>query len=139
MKIWKRMFESSWFILFVSTDLSIILIMPTSQVTIYSRWLRSAQKKQVCRCKVGSCPICGSKCRRCMCACDGVEPAEALSRSRGGYRRQANAIKQAAKAKKSIFNGRHYRSQVKQSYKQPHGSKFPRNSSNCCIFLRHRH
>ena len=25
-----------------------------------------------------------------MCACDGIEPAEALARSRGGYRRQAN-------------------------------------------------
>ena len=32
-----------------------------------------------------------------MCACDGIEPSEALSRSRGGYRRQANAIKTARK------------------------------------------
>ena len=28
-----------------------------------------------------------------MCACDGIEPSDALSRSRGGYRRHANAIK----------------------------------------------
>lgn len=28
-----------------------------------------------------------------MCSCDGIEPSDALSRSRGGYRRHANAIK----------------------------------------------
>lgn len=67
--------------------------MPSTAVTIYSRRLRSAQKGNVCKCKVGSCTTCGSKCRRCMCACDGIEPSEALSRSRGGYRRQVNAIK----------------------------------------------
>ena len=58
----------------------------------YTRRLRSAQKNQVCTCKVGACSICGSKCRRCMCACDGVEPSDALKRSRGGYGRTVNMI-----------------------------------------------
>jgi len=63
--------------------------------TIYSRRLRSGAKRRIdgCQCKVGSCPICGSKCRPCICPCDGIEPSDALSRSRGGYRRHANAIK----------------------------------------------
>ena len=34
-----------------------------------------------------------------MCACDQIEPSEALSRSRGGYQCQANAIKTARKGK----------------------------------------
>ena len=63
-----------------------------SERTVYARRLRSATVQQVCKCKVGLCSICGSKCRRCMCACDGIEPSEALSRSRGGYRRQATAL-----------------------------------------------
>ena len=33
-----------------------------------------------------------------MCACDGIEPSEALKRSRGGYRKQVNLI--AATSKK---------------------------------------
>ncbi len=33
-----------------------------------------------------------------MCACDGVEPEEALARSRGGYRRQVNALKEKRQA-----------------------------------------
>jgi len=33
-----------------------------------------------------------------MCACDGVEPEEALVRSRGGYRRQVNALKEKRQA-----------------------------------------
>ena len=32
---------------------------------------------------VGSCPLCGSACKRCGCACDGVEPRVALARSSG--------------------------------------------------------
>ena len=32
-----------------------------------------------------------------MCACDGIELSEALSQSRGGYQRQANAIKTVRK------------------------------------------
>ena len=35
-----------------------------------------------CKCKVGSCD-CGSPCKRCGCACDGVDPERALSRKRG--------------------------------------------------------
>lgn len=63
-----------------------------AEKSTYTRRLRSAQKNQVCTCKVGACSICGSKCRRCMCACDGVEPSDALKRSRGGYRRTVNMI-----------------------------------------------
>ena len=63
-----------------------------SEMNTYTRRLRSAQKNQVCTCKVGAYSICGSKCRRCMCACNGVEPSDALKRSRGGYRRTVNMI-----------------------------------------------
>ena len=36
-----------------------------------------------CKCKVGGCPDCDSDCRRCGCACDGVDPSVAASRGRG--------------------------------------------------------
>ena len=36
-----------------------------------------------CGCKRGRCHECGSSCKRCGCACDGVSPATALSRSPG--------------------------------------------------------
>ena len=36
-----------------------------------------------CGCKRGRCHECGSSCKRCGCACDGVSPAAALSRSPG--------------------------------------------------------
>lgn len=36
-----------------------------------------------CKCKRGPCPTCDAACRRCGCACDGVDPAVALSRGRG--------------------------------------------------------
>ena len=32
---------------------------------------------------VGSCPMCDSACKRCGCACDGVEPRVELARSTG--------------------------------------------------------
>ena len=73
--------------------------------TVYARRLRKAHREQICRCKVGSCSICGSKCRRCMCACDGVEPAEALARSRGGYRQLANSLSRDRKEKKQVQVG----------------------------------
>ena len=76
--------------------------MRLSQVTIYSRQLQSAQRQKVCQCKVGSCQICGSKFRRCMCACNGVEPADALARSRGGYRHKVNLIKKRHQRRKKI-------------------------------------
>ena len=71
--------------------------------TIYSRRLRSSAKRiNACRCKVGSCSICGSKCRQCMCSCDGIEPSNALSRSCGGYQRKANAIKKKRESASDI-------------------------------------
>lgn len=36
----------------------------------------------MCSCKVGRCD-CGSTCKRCGCACDGVAPADAVKRQRG--------------------------------------------------------
>ena len=30
-----------------------------------------------CKCKVGSCLLCESRCKRCGCACDGIDPAVA--------------------------------------------------------------
>jgi hypothetical protein len=43
-----------------------------------------------CACKVGRCPIpsCTSDCKRCGCACDGENPADALSRRRGIKRKR---------------------------------------------------
>ena len=67
--------------------------------TIYTRRLRSAQSSNVCKCKVGACHICNSRCRRCMCSCDGIDPSDALKRSRGGYRKQVNLL--LAQQKKS--------------------------------------
>ena len=46
-----------------------------------------------CKCKVGSCLLCGSRCKRCGCACDGIEPAVALARmtgQRGPLKRSLN-------------------------------------------------
>ena len=48
-----------------------------------------------------------------MCACDGIEPSEALSRSRGGYRHQANAIKLRGKAPHRRIRVNWIRSQIK--------------------------
>ena len=62
------------------------------ECTVYARRLQSATVQQVCKCNVGSCSICGSKCCQSMCTCDGIEPSEALSRSRGGYRCQVTAL-----------------------------------------------
>ena len=39
-----------------------------------------------------------------MCACNGVEPANALARSRGGYRCKVNSIKKASEKKKKSSN-----------------------------------
>ena len=36
-----------------------------------------------CKCKVGSCPICGSSCKSCECACDSIDSKLALNRARG--------------------------------------------------------
>ena len=36
-----------------------------------------------CDCRRGGCRKCGSKCRRCKCACDGISPFDALERFRG--------------------------------------------------------
>ena len=88
-----------------------------SERTVYSRRLRSASVLQVCKCKVGPCSICGSNCRRCMCGCDGVDPSEALERSRGGYRRQVNAIIEA-KRKVSASSGTITRSKAKNKRKK---------------------
>ena len=52
-----------------------------SERTVYARQLQSVTVQQVFKCKVGLCSICGSQCRQCMCACNGIEPSEALSRS----------------------------------------------------------
>ena len=36
-----------------------------------------------CKCKRGKCLVCGSSCKRCGCACDGVHPDAALARKNG--------------------------------------------------------
>ena len=51
-----------------------------------SRRIADQTTRETCDCKVGACYICGSGCKRCMCACDGVDPFDALQRMRGGNR-----------------------------------------------------
>lgn len=38
-------------------------------------------------CKQKGCETCGSICKRCACACDGIDPALAVNRKRGGQRK----------------------------------------------------
>lgn len=52
-----------------------------------------------CKCKTGKCWLCSSPCRRCGCACDGVHPAIAIRRKRGGNARRPT---QNVKRKKSL-------------------------------------
>ena len=63
----------------------------------------SAEQPHHCKCKVGSCPLCGSACKRCGCACDGVEPGVALARSSGqrGPKRLSTGSEQREAAKRA--------------------------------------
>eukprot|EP00731_Ephydatia_muelleri_P003208 Em0001g3208a len=63
----------------------------------------SAEQPHRCKCKVGSCPLCGSACKRCGCACDGVEPGVALARSSGqrGPKRLSTGSEQREAAKRA--------------------------------------
>ena len=63
----------------------------------------SAEQPHRCKCKVGSCPLCGSACKRCGCACDGVEPGVALARSSGqrGPKRLSTGSEQRDAAKRA--------------------------------------
>ena len=91
--------------------------------SIYRRRLRSAQASNPCKCKVGACPVCSSRCKRCMCACDGVDPSEALKRSRGGYRKQVNMINAQRKAEKET-NRVSTRAMSKRSKKRKYNPHF---------------
>ena len=51
----------------------------------------------ICSCKVGGCRKCGSTCRRCKCACDGISPLEALSRKVGKRQRSTTDKKPVRK------------------------------------------
>ena len=44
---------------------------------------RNAGNIGICSCKVGACRKCGSTCKRCKCACDGILPIDALAQNRG--------------------------------------------------------
>ena len=44
---------------------------------------RNAGNIGICSCKVGACRKCGSTCKRCKCACDGILPVDALAQNRG--------------------------------------------------------
>lgn len=59
-----------------------------------------------CSCKVGACraPGCESKCRRCGCACDGVDPAVAKSRKRGSQAGKRKAVLPAVKETRKAAN-----------------------------------
>ncbi|KAL5510133.1 hypothetical protein EMCRGX_G005624 [Ephydatia muelleri] len=63
----------------------------------------SAEQPHRCKCKVGSCPLCGSACKRCGCAYDGVEPGVALAQSSGqrGPKRLSTGSEQREAAKRA--------------------------------------
>ena len=59
-----------------------------------SRRIADKTSRETCECKVGGCSICGSRCKRCMCACNGIDPFNAMKRSRGGNRKRRSTHKE---------------------------------------------
>ena len=71
-----------------------------------------------CNCKVGSCRVCDSDCKRCGCACDGTDPEVAKKRKRGKpplHLRSDSARQAKKKAKEDI----------KKASKEPQVEKDP--------------
>ena len=66
-----------------------------------SRRIADQTTRETCDCKVGACYICGSGCKRCMCACDGVDPFDAIQRTRGGNRTRRSNRKAREKENKA--------------------------------------
>ena len=62
---------------------SIIVITFTDPGRVYGKMNPESIVQPKCKCKVGLCLLCGSSCKRCGCACDGIEPAVALARTTG--------------------------------------------------------
>ena len=60
-----------------------------------------------CKCKVVSCPMCGSSCKRCACACDGIDPKMALNRARGqrGPQKLSTIVLEVCWKKEKQLNG----------------------------------
>ena len=65
-----------------------------------SRRIAELSSRESCRCKVGSCTICGSRCKRCMCACDGIDPFDAMQRTSGGNREKIQTNKKRKSPRK---------------------------------------
>ena len=95
-----------------------------SKPTIYVCRLRSSKGSNACKCKVGACPICNSRCKRCMCSCYGIEPTEALQQSRGGYRRQVNSLLLAQKNEKAKSKDVNTRSMTRKGNKRRYNPHF---------------
>ena len=64
---------------------SIIVITLTDPGRVYGKMNPESIVQPKCKCKVGSCLLCGSSCKRWGCACDGIEPAVALARTTGQW------------------------------------------------------
>ena len=60
-----------------------------------------------------------------MCSCDGIEPLEALKRSRGGYRKQVNMINSQRNVEKETnrANTRAVSKRSKKRKRNPHFHK----------------
>ena len=69
---------------------------------IMSRKLTRSRLKMSCRCKVGACTICGSSCKRCKCACDGVLPFDAFIQKVGA---QSSVLRSRRKIHLALRSG----------------------------------
>ena len=58
-----------------------------------SRRIAELSSRKSCGCKVGTCTICASQCKRCVCACDRIDPFDAIQRTRSGKRKKIHTDK----------------------------------------------
>ena len=68
---------------------------------------RNAGNIGICSCKVGACRKCGSTCKRCKCACDGILPIDALEQNRGRpFKRKRKVDKNVKQVEKHALRPR---------------------------------
>ena len=68
---------------------------------------RNAGNIGICSCKVGACRKCGSTCKRCKCACDGILPIDALAQNRGRpFKRKRKVDKNVKQVEKRALRPR---------------------------------
>ena len=79
-------------------------------------------------CKVGACRICGSACKRCKCACNGLKPINALARFRGAQ--SSRSMRKKIKATQQMPSIRSKRSKAASGGpKSQQESKYNDNST----------